>query len=81
MGLPAKDDREVEELRERLGRLSDERQARVIQGFLTPGVRLRALAEQVRANLPDLSDEDEAAEAREIHDAVKEVRRKLVGGG
>jgi hypothetical protein len=76
MGLPAKtDDRDLDELRERLVALSIARQARVLEGVLTPGLRLRVLAEQVRHQVGPLSDEAEAEAEREINEAVKGVRR------
>lgn len=76
MGLPAKtDDRDVDELRERLAALPIARQARVLEGVLTPGLRLRVLAEQVRHQIGPLSDAAEAEAEREIDEAVKEVRR------
>jgi hypothetical protein len=65
VGLPAQtDDPEVAELRRRLVSLPMESQARVLEGVLTAGLRLRVLAEQVR----------HLAE-REIDDAVRDVRR------
>ena len=82
MGLPAKtDDRDVDELRERLAALPMARQARVLESVLTPGLRLRVLAEQVRRQVGPLSDEEEAQAEREIDEAVKEVRRSSTRGG
>ena len=76
MGLPAKaDDRDVNELHDRLAALSLARQARVLKGVLTPGLRLRVLAEQVRHQVGPLSNDAEADAERDIDEAVKEVRR------
>jgi hypothetical protein len=81
MGFAAKkDDPEVDELRQRLAALPVERQARVLESVLTPGLRLRVLAEQVRAQVGPLSDADEETVEREIADAVKEVRRPMTRG-
>jgi hypothetical protein len=82
MGLPAKtDDREVDELRGRLAALPIARQARVLEGVLTPGLRLRVLADQVRRQVGSLSDQEEAEAEREIDKAVKEVRRSRTRAG
>jgi hypothetical protein len=82
MGLPAKtDDRDVDELRERLAALPMARQARVLENVLTPGLRLRVLAEQVRHQVGPLSDEEEAQAEREIDEAVKQVRRSSTREG
>ena len=82
MGLPAKtDDREVDELRGRLAALPIARQARVLEGVLTPGLRLRVLADQVRRQVGSLSDEEEAEAERKIDEAVKEVRRSRTRAG
>jgi hypothetical protein len=67
---PITDDPEIAELRRRLGSLPMESQARVLQGVLTPGLRLRVLAEQVS----QLTDDQEALAEREIDDAVRDVR-------
>jgi hypothetical protein len=76
MGLPAKtDDRDLDELRERLAALPIARQARVLEGVLTPALRLRVLAEQVRHQVGPLSNDAEAEVERDINEAVKEVRR------
>ena len=76
MGLPAaSEDRDVDELRERLSVLSMAQKARVLEGVLTPGLRLRVLAEQVRRQVGQLSEEEEARVEREIDEAVREVRR------
>ena len=76
MGLPAaSEDRDVDELRERLSVLSIAQKARVLEGVLTPGLRLRVLAEQVRRQVGQLSEEEEARVEREIDEAVREVRR------
>lgn len=82
MGSPARtDDREVDELRQRLAALPIERQARVLESLLTPGLRLCVLAEQVRQQVGPLSDADEESAERDIADAVKEVRRSMTRGG
>ena len=82
MVLPAKtDDRDVDELRERLAALPIARQARVLEDVLTPGLHLRVLAEQVRRHVGALSDDEEAEAEREIDEAVKEVRRSSTCGG
>jgi hypothetical protein len=82
MGLPAKtDDREVDELRGRLAALPIARQARVLEGVLTPGLRLRVLADEVRRQVGPLSDEEEAETERKIDEAVKEVRRSSTRAG
>jgi hypothetical protein len=48
MGRCAKtDDPEIADLRRRLVSLPVESQARVLEGILTPGLRLRVLADQV----------------------------------
>lgn len=76
VGLPAKtDDPEVAELRRRLVSLPMESQARVLEGVLTPGLRLRVLAEQVRHQVGHLTEDQEAVAEREIDDAVRDVRR------
>ena len=81
MALPAKiDDPEVAELRRRLVSLPMERQAQVLEGVLTPGLRLRVLAEQVRHQVSQMTDDDEAVAEREIDDAVREVRQSLTRG-
>ena len=81
MALPAKiDDPEVADLRRRLVSLPIEQQAHVLEGVLTPGLRLRVLAEQVRHQVGQMTDEDEAIAEREIDDAVREVRRSLTRG-
>jgi hypothetical protein len=81
MGFPAKtDDQEVQELRQRLTALPADRQARVLEGILTPGLRLRVLAEQVRGQVGPESDEDEAREAADVRNAVREVRRTITRG-
>jgi hypothetical protein len=71
---PITDDPEIAELRRRLGSLPMESQARVLQGVLTPGLRLRVLAEQVRHQVSQLTDDQEALAEREIDDAVRDVR-------
>gem|GEM_PF-1451554 len=81
MALPAKiDDPEVAELRRRLVSLPMERQAQVLEGVLTAGLRLRVLAEQVRHQVGQMTDGDEAIAEREIDDAVREVRQSLTRG-
>ena len=81
MALPAKiDDPEVAELRRRLVSLPMERQAQVLEGVLTPGLRLRVLAEQVHHQVGPMTDDDEAVAEREIDDAVREVRQSLTRG-
>ena len=81
MALPAKiDDPEVAELRRRLVSLPMERQAQVLEGVLTPGLRLRVLAEQVRHQVGQMTDADEAIAEREIDEAVREVRQSLTRG-
>jgi hypothetical protein len=81
MGTPAEaDDREVDDLRQRLAALPVERQARVLESVLTPGLRLRVLAEQVRRQAGPLPDAEEENAEREIGDAVKEVRRSMARG-
>lgn len=81
MSLPAKtDDPEIAELRRRLVSLPMESQARILEGVLTPGLRLRVLAEQVRHQVGDLTDEQEAIAEQEINDAVRDVRLSLVRG-
>jgi hypothetical protein len=81
MALPAKiDDPEVAELRRRLVSLPMERQAQVLEGVLTPGLRLRVLAEQVRHQVGQMTDEDEAIAEREIDEAVRGVRQSLTRG-
>lgn len=57
-----------------------ESQARILEGVLTPGLRLRVLAEQVRHQVGDLTDEQEAIAEQEINDAVRDVRLSLVRG-
>lgn len=57
-----------------------ESQARILEGVLTPGLRLRVLAEQVRHQVGDLTDEQEASAEQEINDAVRDVRLSLVRG-
>ena len=52
MGLLAKiDENEVAELRRRLVSLPQEGQARVLEGVLTPGLRLRILREEIRRDI------------------------------
>ena len=81
MGLPAKtDDPEIAELRRRLVSLPVESQARVLEGVLTPGLRLRVLAEQVRHQVGGLSDDQEVLAEQEIDEAVRGVRRSLTRG-
>ncbi|HEY4185660.1 MAG TPA: hypothetical protein VGP07_11360 [Polyangia bacterium] len=81
MAIPAKiDDPEVAELRRRLVSLPMERQAQVLEGVLTSGLRLRVLAEQVRHQVGQMTDEDEAIAERDIDDAVREVRQSLTRG-
>ena len=77
MGLPAKiDENEVAELRRRLVSLSQEGQARVLEGVLTPGLRLRILREEIRRDIGPTDDAQEAEMEREIDEAVREVRRR-----
>ena len=71
---------EIAELRRRLSSLPVESQARILEGVLTPGLRLRVLAEQVRHQVGDLTDEQEAIAEQEINDAVRDVRLSLVRG-
>lgn len=79
MGLPARtEDHDVDELRERLAALSPARQARVLEGVLTPALRMRVLAEQIRRQASPISDEAEAE--REIDHAVKAVRENQTRG-
>jgi hypothetical protein len=81
MGLPAKtDDSEITELRRRLVSLPVESQARVLEGVLTPGLRLRVLAEQVRRQVGDMSDDHEVVAEWEIDDAVRDLRRSPTRG-
>ena len=81
VSLPAKtEDTEIAELRRRLVSLPAEGQARVLEGVLTPALRLRVLAEQLRHRTGVLTDEQEVLAEREIDDAVREVRRSLTGG-
>jgi hypothetical protein len=81
VSLPAEiEDTEIAELRRRLVSLPAEGQARVLEGVLTPGLRLRVLAEQLRHRTSVLTDEQEVLAEREIDDAVREVRRSLTGG-
>ena len=74
------DDPEVAELRRRLVSLSLERQARILEGVLTPGLRLRVLAEQVRHQAGQMTDANEAIAERELDDAVRGVRDSLTRG-
>jgi hypothetical protein len=79
--LPAKtDDPEVADLRRRLVSLPMESQARVLEGVLTPGLRLRVLAEQVRHQVGALTEDQEVLSEREIDDTVRDVRRSLTCG-
>lgn len=81
MGHPAKtDDHEVDDLRQRLVALPIERQARVLEDVLTPGLRLRVLADQVRRQVGPLSDAEEQDAEREIAETVKSVRRSMARG-
>lgn len=81
MALPAKvDDPEVAELRRRLVSLPMDRQAQVLEGVLTPGLRLRVLAEQVRHQVGHMTDDDETIAENEIDDAVRGVRQSLARG-
>ena len=82
MSLPAKtDDPEVAELRRRLVSLPQDRQVRVLEGVLTPGLRLRLLAEQIRQRVGPMDDAQEAAAEREINEAVRDVRRRNLTRG
>jgi hypothetical protein len=82
VSLPAKtDDPEVAELRRRLVSLHQDRQVRVLEGVLTPGLRLRLLAEQIRQRVGPMDDTREAAAEREINEAVREVRRRNLTRG
>ena len=82
MSLPAKtDDPEVVELRRRLVSLPQDRQLRVLEGVLTPGLRLRLLAEQIRRRVGPLDDVQEVEAEREIDEAVREVRRRNLNRG
>ena len=75
--MPAKtDDPEVDELRPRLVYLPKESQARVLEAVLSPGLRLRVLAEQVRHQVGALTDDQEALVELEIDHAVRDVRRR-----
>jgi hypothetical protein len=77
VGLPAKiDENEVAELRRRLVSLPQEGQARVLEGVLTPGLRLRILREEIRRDIGPTDDAQEAEMEREIDEAVREVRRR-----
>ena len=81
MALPAKvDDPEVAELRRRLISLPMDRQAQVLEGVLTPGLRLRVLAEQVRHQVGQMTDDDETIAENEIDDAVRGVGQSLTRG-
>jgi hypothetical protein len=81
VNLPAKtEEAEIAELRRRLVSLPAEGQARVLEGVLTPGLRLRVLAAQLRHRADVLTDEQEVLAEREIDNAVREVRRSLTGG-
>jgi hypothetical protein len=53
----------------------------VLEGVLTPGLRLRVLADQVRRQVGSLSDEEEAEAERKIDEAVKEARRSSTRAG
>ena len=82
MSLPAKtDDPEVVELRRRLVSLPQDRQLQVLEGVLTPGLRLRLLAEQIRRRVGPLDDVQEVEAEREIDEAVREVRRRNLNRG
>jgi hypothetical protein len=76
----AASDREVEDLRKRLTALSVEKQAQVLESVLTPGLRLRVLAEQVRRQVGPLSDDEEVDAESDIANAVKQARRSLIRG-
>jgi hypothetical protein len=77
VGLPAKiDENEVAELRRRQVSLPQEGQARVLEGVLTPGLRLRILREEIRRDIGPTDDAQEAEMEREIDEAVREVRRR-----
>lgn len=81
MAPPAKiDDPEVADLRRRLVSLPMDRQAQVLEGVLTPVLRLRVLAEQVRHQVGPMTDDDEAIAERQIDDAVRGVRHSLSRG-
>lgn len=82
VSLPAKtDDPEVAELRRRLVSLPQDRQLRVLEGVLTPGLRLRLVAEQIRQRIGPMDDAQEAEAEREIDEAVREVRRRTLNRG
>jgi hypothetical protein len=57
------DDLDVDELRRRLVSLPIESPARVLEGVLTPGLRLRVLAEQVRRAAREQSGEQYCSRA------------------
>jgi hypothetical protein len=78
--LAKTDDPEVAEPRRRIVSLPMESQARVLEGVLTPGLRLRVLAEQVRDQVGALTDDQEALSEGEIDDAVRDIRRSLISG-
>jgi hypothetical protein len=81
MVLPATiDDPEIAELRQQLVSLPMESQARVLEGVLTPGLRLRVLAEQIRDQAGPMTDDQEALAERAIDGAVRDVRRSLNRG-
>lgn len=81
MDLPARtDDPEIAELRRRLVSLSMESQARVLEGLLTPGLRLLLIAEQVRHQIGPLTDDQEVLAKREIDESLRDVRRWLTRG-
>ena len=78
MTIDAKiEDPEVAELRRRIVSLPMERLARVLEGVLTPGLRLRVLTEQIRHQGGAITDDQEAIAEREIDEAVRDVRRSL----
>jgi len=84
VGLPAKtDDPEVAELRRRLVSLPMESQARVLEGVLTPGLRLRVLAEQVRhqAGLPRSPGRGTGGPAVRLGQGPEQVQRDRIAGG
>jgi hypothetical protein len=56
----------------------ENRRTRVLEGVLTLGLRLGVLAEQVRHQIGQLTDDQEALAEREIDDAGRVVRRSPV---
>jgi len=53
---------------------------RVLEGVLTPGLRLRILAEEIRRDIGPMDDAQEAEMEREIDETVREARRSMTRG-